>query len=225
MERKTNADRKNLQLYAITDSHWLNGRTLYSVVKESLEGGVTFLQLREKELDEEHFLEEARELQKLCREYQVPFVINDNVDIAAAINADGVHVGQSDMEAGDVRAKLGPDKIIGVTAKTVEQAVLAQERGADYLGVGAVFHTDSKADAKEISFDTLKDICKAVTIPVIAIGGITEENVRELAGSGICGIAVISAIYAQRDIKKAAENLKNETCRMLAAEITEKKNN
>ena len=225
MERKTNADRKNLQLYAITDSHWLNGRTLYSVVKESLEGGVTFLQLREKELDEEHFLEEARELQKLCREYQVPFVINDNVDIAAAINADGVHVGQSDMEAGDVRAKLGPDKIIGVTAKTVEQAVLAQERGADYLGVGAVFHTDSKADAKEISFDTLKDICKAVTIPVIAIGGITEENVRELAGSGICGIAVISAIYAQRDIKKAAENLKNETCRMLAAEITEEKNN
>lgn len=225
MERKTNADRKSLQLYAITDSHWLNGRTLYSVVKESLEGGVTFLQLREKELDEEHFLEEARELQKLCREYQVPFVINDNVDIAAAINADGVHVGQSDMEAGDVRAKLGPNKIIGVTAKTVEQAVLAQERGADYLGVGAVFHTDSKADAKEISFDTLKDICKAVSIPVIAIGGITEENVRELAGSGICGIAVISAIYAQRDIKKAAENLKNETCRMLSAEITEKKNN
>lgn len=225
MERKTNADRKNLQLYAITDSHWLNGRTLYSVVKESLEGGITFLQLREKELDEEHFLEEARELQKLCREYQVPFVINDNVDIAAAINADGVHVGQSDMEAGDVRAKLGPNKIIGVTAKTVEQAVLAQERGADYLGVGAVFHTDSKADAKEISFDTLKDICKAVSIPVVAIGGITEENVRELAGSGICGIAVISAIYAQRDIKKAAENLKNETCRMLAAEITEKKNN
>ena len=208
MKRKTNADRKSLQLYAITDSHWLNGRTLYSVVKESLEGGVTFLQLREKELDEEHFLEEARELQKLCREYQVPFVINDNVDIAAAINADGVHVGQSDMEAGDVRARLGPDKIIGVTAKTVEQAVIAQERGADYLGVGAVFHTDSKADAKEISFDTLKDICKAVSIPVVAIGGITEENVRELAGSGICGIAVISAIYAQRDIKKAAENLK-----------------
>ena len=225
MERKTNADRKNLQLYAITDSHWLNGRTLYSVVKESLEGGVTFLQLREKELDEEHFLEEARELQKLCREYQVPFVINDNVDIAVAINADGVHVGQSDMEAGDVRAKLGPDKIIGVTAKTVEQAVLAQERGADYLGVGAVFHTDSKADAKEISFDTLKDICKAVSIPVIAIGGITEENVKELTGTGICGVAVISAIYAQNDIKKAAENLKNETCRMLAAEITEEKNN
>lgn len=225
MERKTNADRKNLQLYAITDRHWLNGRTLYSVVKESLEGGVTFLQLREKELDEEHFLEEARELQKLCREYQVPFVVNDNVDIAVAINADGVHVGQSDTEAGDVRAKLGPDKIIGVTAKTVKQAVLAQERGADYLGVGAVFHTDSKADAREISFDTLRDICKAVSIPVIAIGGITEENVKELAGTGICGVAVISAIYARNDIKKAAENLKNETCKMLAAEIAKEKNN
>ena len=217
MERKTNADRKSLQLYAITDSHWLNGRTLYSVVKESLEGGVTFLQLREKELDEEHFLEEARELQKLCREYQVPFVINDNVDIAAAINADGVHVGQSDMEAGDVRAKLGPDKIIGVTAKTVEQAVLAQERGADYLGVGAVFHTDSKADAKEISFDTLKDICKAVSIPVIAIGGITEENVRELAGSGICGIAVISAIFAQENITEAAKDLKQRSMQMVSS--------
>ena len=178
-----------------------------------------------KELDEEHFLEEARELQKLCREYQVPFVVNDNVDIAVAINADGVHVGQSDMEAGDVRAKLGPDKIIGVTAKTVKQAVLAQERGADYLGVGAVFHTDSKADAREISFDTLRDICKAVSIPVIAIGGITEENVKELAGTGICGVAVISAIYARSDIKKAAENLKNETCKMLAAEIAKEKNN
>ena len=215
MERKTNADRKNLQLYAITDRHWLNGRTLYSVVKESLEGGVTFLQLREKELDEEHFLEEARELQKLCREYQVPFVVNDNVDIAVAINADGVHVGQSDMEAGDVRAKLGPDKIIGVTAKTVKQAVLAQERGADYLGVGAVFHTDSKADAREISFDTLRDICKAVSIPVIAIGGISKENVMELAGSGVCGIAVISAIFAQKDIEAAAAQLRESTEKMV----------
>ena len=218
-------DKKDLLLYAVTDRYWLNGRTLYEVVKESLDGGVTFLQLREKKLDEEHFLEEAKELKKLCKEYKVPFIINDNVDIAAAINADGVHVGQSDMEAGDVRAKLGPDKIIGVTAKTVEQAVLAQERGADYLGVGAVFHTDSKADAREISFDTLRDICKAVSIPVIAIGGITEENVKELAGTGICGVAVISAIYARSDIKKAAENLKNETCKMLAAEIAKEKNN
>ena len=210
-----NVDKKDLLLYAVTDRHWLNGRTLYSVVKESLDGGVTFLQLREKELDEVHFLEEAKELQQLCREYQVPFIVNDNVDIAISMNADGVHVGQSDMEAGDVRAKLGPDKIIGVSAQTVEQAVLAEKHGADYLGVGAVFPTGSKDDADDVSYETLKAICEAVSIPVIAIGGITQENVKELAGSGICGIAVISAIYAQQDIRKASEDLKKETQRMV----------
>ena len=210
-----NVDKKDLLLYAVTDRHWLNGRTLYSVVKESLDGGVTFLQLREKELDEVHFLEEAKELQQLCREYQVPFIVNDNVDIAISMDADGVHVGQSDMEAGDVRAKLGPDKIIGVSAQTVEQAVLAEKHGADYLGVGAVFPTGSKDDADDVSYETLKAICEAVSIPVIAIGGITQENVKELAGSGICGIAVISAIYAQQDIRKASEDLKKETQRMV----------
>lgn len=212
-----NVDKKDLLLYAVTDRHWLNGRTLYSVVKESLDGGVTFLQLREKELDEVHFLEEAKELQQLCREYQVPFIVNDNVDIAIAIDADGVHVGQSDMEAGDVRAKLGSDKIIGVSAQTVEQAILAEKHGADYLGVGAVFPTGSKDDADDVSYETLKAICEAVSIPVIAIGGITQENVKELAGSGICGIAVISAIYAQKDIRKASEDLKKETQRMVEA--------
>ena len=220
-----NCKSEDLRLYAITDRHWLNGETLYQQVEKALKGGVTFLQLREKNLDEEDFMKEARKIKALCKKYKVPLIINDNVEIAREIDADGVHVGQSDMEAGDVRAKLGPDKIIGVTAKTVKQAVLAQERGADYLGVGAVFHTDSKADAREISFDTLRDICKAVSIPVIAIGGITEENVKELAGTGICGVAVISAMYARSDIKKAAENLKNETCKMLAAEIAKEKNN
>ena len=212
-----NVDKKDLLLYAVTDRHWLNGRTLYSVVKESLDGGVTFLQLREKELDEVHFLEEAKELQQLCREYQVPFIVNDNVDIAIAMDADGVHVGQSDMEAGDVRVKLGSDKIIGVSAQTVEQAILAEKHGADYLGVGAVFPTGSKDDADDVSYETLKAICEAVSIPVIAIGGITQENVKELAGSGICGIAVISAIYAQKDIRKASEDLKKETQRMVEA--------
>ena len=206
-----------LLLYAVTDSHWLNGRTLHSVVKESLEGGVTFVQLREKQLDEAHFMEEAKDLQVLCREYNVPFIINDNVDIALEMDADGVHVGQSDMEADDVRAKLGPDKIIGVSAQTVEQAVLAEKRGADYLGVGAVFHTDSKADVAEVSRETLKAICDAVDIPVIAIGGISKENVSELAGTGICGIAVISAIFAEKDIKKATEKLKNLTGEMVKA--------
>ena len=200
--------KEDLLLYAVTDRHWLNGRTLYEVVKESLDGGVTFLQLREKTLDEAHFLEEAKELQKLCKEYKVPFIINDNVDIAVAMNADGVHVGQSDMEAGDVRAKLGPDKIIGGSTQTVEQAILAEKHGADYLRVGPVFPTTSKYDAAEVSYDTLKGICEAVSIPVVAIGGITQENVVKLTGSGIDGVAVISAIYAQKDIKKAAADLK-----------------
>lgn len=208
-------DKENLLLYAVTDRHWLEGRTLHEVVKESLEGGVTFVQLREKKLDEEHFLEEAKDLKELCREYHVPFVINDNVEIAIEMDVDGVHVGQSDMEAGDVRAKLGPDKIIGVSAQTVEQAVLAERHGADYLGVGAVFPTSSKDDAVEVPFETLKAICEAVSIPVIAIGGITKDNVKELSSSGICGIAVISAIYGQKDIKKASEELKTATKEMV----------
>ncbi|MBO5609275.1 MAG: thiamine phosphate synthase [Eubacterium sp.] len=211
MKSDKRLEEKDLLLYAVTDRHWLNGRTLYEVVKESLDGGATFIQLREKELDNEHFLEEAKELKKLCAEYKVPFVINDNVDIAIQMDADGVHVGQSDMEAGDVRAKLGPDKIIGVSAQTVEQAILAEKRGADYLGVGAVFPTGSKDDADDVSHETLKAICDAVSIPVIAIGGITVDNTPELSGTGICGIAVISAIYAADDIPAATAKLKEVT--------------
>ena len=206
---------KDLLLYAVTDRHWLSGRTLFDVVKESLEGGVTFLQLREKDLDEAHFFEEAVELQELAREYNVPFVVNDNVDIALRMDADGVHVGQEDMAAKDVRALIGEDKILGVSAQTMEQAVLAEKQGADYLGVGAVFPTGSKSDAVDVSGETLKAICEAVSIPVIAIGGITEENVAELSGSGIVGIAVISAIYAKDNIKKAALDLKKATAGML----------
>ncbi|MCQ2531273.1 MAG: thiamine phosphate synthase [Saccharofermentans sp.] len=209
--KSNNCKKEDLLLYAVTDRYWLNGRTLTQVVKESLDGGVTFVQLREKDLDDETFLQEAKELQALCKEYKVPFVINDNVDIAVAMDADGVHVGQSDMEAGDVRAKLGPDKIIGVSAQTVEQALLAQERGADYLGVGAVFPTGSKDDADDVSHETLKAICEAVDIPVVAIGGIKMSNVCELKGTGIDGIAVISAIYAQENIPEATKSLKKAT--------------
>lgn len=201
-------DKKDLLLYAVTDRAWLNGETLYEQVEKALKGGATFVQLREKKLDEDSFLQEAIEIKELCKKYNVPFVINDNVDIALKMEADGVHVGQSDMEAGDVRKKLGADKIIGVSAQTVEQAVLAEQRGADYLGVGAVFPTGSKDDADDVSFDTLREICKAVKIPVIAIGGISGNNVLELSGSGICGIAVISAIFAQKDIEKATKELK-----------------
>lgn len=208
---------EDLLLYAVTDRYWLNGETLYSQVEKSLQGGATFIQLREKNLDYESFLEEAKEIKELCARYQVPFVINDEVDIAIAMDADGVHVGQSDMEAGDVREKLGPDKIIGVSAQTVEQAILAEKRGADYLGVGAVFPTGSKDDADDVSHETLKAICDAVSIPVIAIGGIGMHNVQELAGTGICGVAVISAIFAQKDIKQATIDLKEKTKAMVEA--------
>lgn len=201
-------DKKDLLLYAVTDRSWLNGETMYSQVEKALKGGATFVQLREKTLDQDAFLAEAKEIKELCRQYMVPFVINDNVDIATAIDADGVHVGQSDMEAGSVREKLGKDKILGVSAQTVEQAIFAEQKGADYLGVGAVFQTGTKADADDVSHETLKAICEAVKIPVIAIGGISMDNVMRLSGSGICGIAVISALFAQPDIERAAAELK-----------------
>ena len=210
-----NSTYRNRIIDAVTDRHWLNGRSLRDVVEESLRGGVTMLQLREKSLAEPAFLAEARELQALCRDYHVPFIVNDNVDIALAMDADGVHVGQSDMEALDVRRKLGPDKIIGVSAQTVGQALLAEKHGADYLGVGAVFPTGSKDDADDVSYDTLQAICRAVSIPVVAIGGISLGNVSQLSGSGICGIAVISAIYGAADIRRASLDLKAATEEML----------
>lgn len=205
-------NKEDLLLYAVTDRRWLkDGETLVTRTEEAIDGGVTFVQLREKDLDEENFEREGRELKELCRKRGVPFVINDNVELAAKLDADGVHVGQSDMEALDVRRIIGGDKILGVSAQTVEQAVTAEKHGADYLGVGAVFPTGSKDDAAEVSYDTLKAICHAVKIPVIAIGGITEDNVTELSKSGICGIAVISALYAKEDIKSAAQRLRKNT--------------
>ncbi|MBR1969526.1 MAG: thiamine phosphate synthase [Clostridia bacterium] len=201
-------DKKSLLLYAVTDRAWLNNETLYEQVEKAIKGGVTLVQLREKNLDEESFLNEALEIHKLCRKYNIPFIINDNVEIAKKINADGIHVGQSDMKAGNVRAILGKDKILGVSVQTVEQAVLAEKEGADYLGVGAIFPTGSKADADDVSIETLKAICEAVSVPVVAIGGIGAENILELTGTGICGVAVISAIFAAGNIQKAATELK-----------------
>lgn len=215
MSKQTHIKPEELLLYAVTDRHWLNGATLISQVEAALKGGATFIQLREKSLDDKAFYQEALEIQKLCKEYKVPFVINDNVELAKKIGADGVHVGQSDMEALDVRKVLGDDKIIGVSAQTVEQAELAEKHGADYLGVGAVFPTGSKNDATEVSFETLQEICEHVHIPVIAIGGITRDNVVELSQSGICGIAVISAIFGQTNIEAATADLKKQTKKML----------
>ncbi len=205
-----NWDKKALLLYAVTDRAWLNGDTLYSQVEQAIEGGATMVQLREKNLQDELFWQEAVEIQKLCKAYSIPFIVNDNVEIARKIHADGVHVGQKDMAAGDVRNLLEPDQILGVSAQTVEQAVLAEKQGADYLGVGAVFPTGTKADAQEVSVETLTQICGAVNIPVVAIGGITRDNIARLQGSGICGVAVVSAIFAATNIREETEKLRKQ---------------
>lgn len=214
-------EKSDLLLYAVTDRRWLGKNRLYDHVEQAIKGGATFVQLREKKLGEREFLEEAGEIKELCSKYDVPFVINDNVDIAVEIDADGVHVGQNDMEASNARKKLGRDKILGVSVQTVEQALDAEKNGADYLGVGAVFSTGSKVDAVDVSLDTLKDICGAVKIPVIAIGGISEENVHELSGSGICGVAAISAIFANENVRSAAERLRKKMEGMIDATVKE----
>ena len=201
-------NKSDLILYAVTDRHWLNGRRLYDDVEKAIKGGATLIQLREKNLTHEEFKSEALEIQKLCAEYKIPFIINDDVQLAVEIDADGVHVGQEDMEAGNVRKLIGNEKILGVSAQTVDEAVLAEKNGADYLGVGAVFHTDSKLDAVDVPHGTLKKICSSVKIPVAAIGGISAKNIHELSGSGIAGVAVISAIFASENIEAAARELK-----------------
>lgn len=201
-------DRKDLILYAVTDCNRQSSMTVGEQVEEALKGGATFIQLREKNLEEELFLKEAFEIKKLCRKYNVPFIVNDNPYIARNVDADGLHIGQSDMKADAVRSVIGNDKILGVSVQTVEQAVLAEKSGADYLGVGAVFYTSSKEDADDVSYETLKAICRCVNIPVVAIGGIDTGNILRLRGSGISGVAVISAIFSQSDIKKAASELK-----------------
>ena len=202
--------KEDLLLYAVTDRRWLHGGRLYDAAESALQGGVTFLQLREKSagtMPRASLLEEARALRLLCRRYRVPFVIDDDVELAMAIGADGVHVGQSDMEAGAARQRIGKDKILGVSVQTVKEARIAAGCAADYLGVGAVFPTNSKEDAEAVHYETLKEICSATAVPVVAIGGINDENVMQLAGSGIAGIAVISAIFAKKDIRIAAQRL------------------
>lgn len=211
-------NRKHLLLYAVTDSGKDADRPFPKRVESALKGGATCIQLREKELRGEALIKEAEEIRALCAAYRVPLIINDDVDLAIRLDADGVHVGQQDMEAKEARRRLGPEKIIGVSARTVEQAVQAWKDGADYLGVGAVFHTGSKADARQIEHETLRRICSAVPIPAVAIGGIAEKNALELAGSGISGIAVISAIFAEEDVEAAAARMKKLAERIVGAQ-------
>ncbi|SFB03820.1 thiamine phosphate synthase [Selenomonas ruminantium] len=206
--KSANIAANDLQLYAVTDSRWLNGASLAEAVEKALAGGVTCVQLREKQLPFDEFLRTAKEIKSLCQSYHVPFIVDDNLDIALACDADGLHIGQNDMPAAKARKLLGPNKILGVSAQTVEQAIAACRDSADYLGVGAVFPTGTKTDAVEVPLDTLKAITTAVDIPVVAIGGIGADNIVKLSGTGIAGTAVVSAIFAQDDIKKAAANLR-----------------
>lgn len=195
-------------LYAVTDRTWLGGASLSWAVKEALTGGITLLQLREKKLTDREMLQEAQELLPLCHRHGVPLIINDRVQVALDAGADGVHLGQEDMSPREARAILGPDAIIGVSARTVESAQRAEQEGADYLGVGAVFSTSTKTDAQNISPETLRQICQAVHIPVVAIGGIGPDNILELLGCGIQGVAVVSSIFAQKNIAQAASRLR-----------------
>lgn len=200
--------RKSMLLYAVTDQMWLKeGETLLDVCESVLENGATFLQIREKDLSEEAFEQEAAKLKDLCAKYRVPYVVNDSVEIAVDIDADGVHVGQSDIKGRDIRAIIGPDKILGISAGTVEEAVAAEKAGADYIGVGAVFATSTKKNARNLSREQLLAICNAVTIPVVAIGGISAGNILELSGSGVDGVAVVSAIFGAQDPGKATAEL------------------
>ena len=199
--------RKSLLLYAVTDRTWLGERTLAQVCGDVLKNGATFLQLREKELHGQALLDEAREIRAVAARYGVPFVVNDDVEAAQAVDADGVHVGQSDIKGRDIRALIGPNKILGISANTVEAALAAQAAGADYLGVGAVFGTTTKKDARDLGVEGLRAICAAVSIPVVAIGGVSADNLPQLAGSGAAGAAVVSALFAQPDPGAAAARL------------------
>ena len=204
--------RRSMLLYAVTDRSWLSGRTLAQDVETVLKNGATFLQIREKELDDGTFLEEAKALKALAQQYRVPFVVNDSIDIALACGADGVHVGQSDIVGKDVRAM-----ILGISANTVETALAAQAAGADYIGVGAVFGTTTKKDAKNLTVPQLRQICDAVDIPVVAIGGVSANNIAQLAGSGVDGVAVVSALFAAADIGGATRELLEKSKIMVAS--------
>ena len=210
-------DKEMMRLYAVTDRAWVGRQSLYEQVESALKGGVTCVQLREKELPQDEFLAEAMEIAGLCRRYGTPLFINDNVDVAIACHADGIHVGQSDLEAAEVRRRVGDGMMIGVSVHTVEEAQAAVRNGADCLGVGAMFATATKTDVDVLPMETLRDICHAVEIPVVAIGGINRENIAQLAGTGVDGVALVSAIFAADDIEQECRHL-----RVLAEEMVKR---
>lgn len=210
-------EKDRLLLYAVTDRSWTGKQSLYEQIEEALKGGVTMVQLREKQLSEDELVAEAIQIKELCHRYEVPLIINDNVDAALKSGADGVHVGIEDAPVSEIRRRAGDDFIIGATAKTTEQAKAAEAAGADYLGVGAVFPSPTKKNAIRITPQDLREICGSVAIPAVAIGGITGDNVSEIKGGGMAGVAVVSAIFAAQDIQKAAAELKRKVKAMVEA--------
>ena len=209
-------DKKDLLLYGVTDSHYLNGRKLFELVEEAILGGVTMIQIREKEMSHEEFKQEALEVQEVCQKYHVPLLINDDVKLCKEIDADGVHIGQDDLDLKETRKLLGEDKIIGVSAHNMKEAKKAYEDGADYLGVGAIFSTQTKNDAQDVSMKTLNEICQKVDIPVVAIGGINQVNVLEFMGIDLDGVAIVSSIFGSEDIQKASSLLKDKIQRIVS---------
>jgi len=201
-------DKKHLLLYAVTDRAWTGDYTLYQQIEKALRGGVTCVQLREKSMDNTAFLQEARKIQTLCRRYMVPFIINDNVEVAIACGADGIHVGQKDMSAGEIRRRTGKNMILGVSVHTLKEAREAVRNGADYLGLGAVFPTSTKTDAVPMPKETLRAICVAANVPIVAIGGINQSNIGKLAKSGVDGVALVSAIFSAADIETTCRKLR-----------------
>ena len=197
-----------LHLYAITEERGNRKRPLIEMVKEAIEGGVTILQLREKHLSDDELMAEALEIKELCHSYGVPLIINDNVELALRCGADGVHVGIEDTPVEEIRAKAGKDFIIGATAKTVKQAIAAEQAGADYIGVGAVFPSPTKQNAVRITNSQLREITSAVSMPAVAIGGITLENISQIDCGTLSGIAVVSAVFGAEDITQATKELK-----------------
>ena len=202
--------KSSLLLYAVTDRYWLNGRKLKDDVEKAILGGATMIQLREKNLSIDEFVKEALEIKEVCKKYDIPLIINDSLEVFLKVDADGIHVGQNDLPANIVREKIGPNKILGVSAETVDEAILAEKMGADYLGVGTIFSTSTKLDAINVSKEELARICYNVNIPVVAIGGITLDNIIELKNTMISGISVVSAIFKEKDITLATNNLLKE---------------
>lgn len=208
---------KALRLYVITDRSFLQGKTVEEMVTEALSGGVTMVQLREKDLSEEEFLKEAMRVKVICRKFHVPLIINDSISVAIKSGADGVHLGQSDLPE-DLRELKKRNLIVGITAKTIKQAKMAEAMGADYLGVGALFGSQTKQDARSITLDECRAVCESVSIPAVGIGGVNEKNIEKLKGLPLQGVAVISALFGKEDVKGAAEKLRNLVSQYLCEE-------